>query len=116
MVEVLNYKTWRSCQRSHPGCGVFLSVGAVAVKDSVPLSSLEPPAEPAAAEHRSVKGDTSASSNDLQPPCVSTENSNLRPQALKDEDGFEEEEEAGGALTISETAYRFIQSYCINNA
>ncbi|XP_020561495.1 FERM domain-containing protein 3 isoform X2 [Oryzias latipes] len=79
--------------------------GAVAVKDSVPLSSLEHPAEPAAAEHRSVKGDTSASSNDLQPPCVSTENSNLRPQALKDEDGFEEEEEAGGALTISETAY-----------
>uniref|UniRef100_A0A3P9LEB2 FERM domain-containing protein 3 n=1 Tax=Oryzias latipes TaxID=8090 RepID=A0A3P9LEB2_ORYLA len=39
------------------------------------------------------------------PPCVSTENSNLRPQALKDEVGFEEEEEAGGALTISETAY-----------
>lgn len=98
-------------QGSHPGCGVFLSVGAVAVKDSVPLSPLEPPAEPAAVEHRSVKGETSALSNDLQPPCVSTETSNLRPQALKDEDGFEEEDDADGALTISETAYRFIQNY-----
>ncbi|XP_024131497.1 FERM domain-containing protein 3 isoform X5 [Oryzias melastigma] len=45
------------------------------------------------------------STNEYEETAADSETSNLRPQALKDEDGFEEEDDAGGALTISETAY-----------
>jgi len=39
------------------------------------------------------------------------ETSNLRPQTPKAEDKVEEDDEASGALTISELVYRFIEFY-----
>uniref|UniRef100_A0AAQ6ISC9 FERM domain-containing protein 3 n=1 Tax=Anabas testudineus TaxID=64144 RepID=A0AAQ6ISC9_ANATE len=47
----------------------------------------------------------SALSSDLQPPCVSMETSNLRPQTPKVENEEEEDDEVSGALTISELVY-----------
>ncbi|XP_062237764.1 FERM domain-containing protein 3 isoform X2 [Platichthys flesus] len=57
--------------------------GVVAVKDSVPLSPLKPSA----------------------PPRVSMETSTLRPQTPKAEDEAQEDDGAGGPLTISELVY-----------
>ncbi|XP_070820682.1 FERM domain-containing protein 3 isoform X2 [Chaetodon trifascialis] len=79
--------------------------GVVAVKDSVPLSPLKPSAAPADAEQQGTEGGISALGNDLQPPRVSMETSNLRPQTPKAEDEVEEDDEAGGPLTISELVY-----------
>jgi len=104
----------------------FLSPAVVSVRDPVHLSPLEPSAAPADTEQQSTENGNSLS-NDLQPPYVSTETSNVRPQAPKTEDVLEEEDEAGGALTISELAYRSIvksisallstvlQSYCVGS-
>ncbi|KAM8886364.1 FERM domain-containing protein 3 isoform 2-T2 [Spinachia spinachia] len=78
--------------------------GVVAVKDSVPLSPLKP-AAPADTQQQSNEGRTSASGSDLQPTRVSMENSSLRPQTPKAEDGVVEDDEAGGSLTISELVY-----------
>lgn len=83
----------------------------VAVKESVPLSPLKPSAAPTDTEPRSTEGGNSSLSNDLQPPRVSMETSNLRPQTPKAEDEVEEDEEASGALTISELVYRSIDFY-----
>ncbi|XP_074493867.1 FERM domain-containing protein 3 isoform X2 [Sebastes fasciatus] len=79
--------------------------GVVAVKDSVPLSPLKPSASPADAEQQSNEGGNSALGSDLQPPRVSMETSNLRPQTPKAEDEVEEDDEASGPLTISELVY-----------
>ncbi|KAM4577332.1 FERM domain-containing protein 3 isoform 2-T2 [Odontesthes bonariensis] len=76
----------------------------VSVRDPVHLSPLEPSAAPADTEQQSTENGNSLS-NDLQPPYVSTETSNVRPQAPKTEDVLDEDDEAGGALTISELAY-----------
>uniref|UniRef100_A0A3B4Z2Z7 FERM domain containing 3 n=1 Tax=Stegastes partitus TaxID=144197 RepID=A0A3B4Z2Z7_9TELE len=50
-------------------------------------------------------GGNSALGIDLQPPRVSMETSNLRPQTPKPEDKLEEDDEGSGALTISELTY-----------
>ncbi|XP_055367973.1 FERM domain-containing protein 3 isoform X2 [Betta splendens] len=77
----------------------------VAVKDSAPLSPLKPSSAPADAEQQSAERRTSAPSTDPQPPRVSTDSSNLRPQTPKAEDDAEEDYEVSGALTISELVY-----------
>ncbi|XP_026198373.1 FERM domain-containing protein 3 isoform X3 [Anabas testudineus] len=79
--------------------------GVVAVKDPVPLSPLRPSAAPADTEQQSTERGNSALSSDLQPPCVSMETSNLRPQTPKVENEEEEDDEVSGALTISELVY-----------
>lgn len=89
----------------------FPSPGVVAVKDSVPLSPLKPPATPADTEQQGTEGRNSALGNDLQPPRVSMETSNLRPQTPKAEDEVEEDDEASGPLTISELVYRSVEFY-----
>ncbi|KAG7223459.1 hypothetical protein INR49_015563, partial [Caranx melampygus] len=81
------------------------SRSVVAVKDSVPLSPLKPSAAPTDTEQQSAEGGNSALNNDLQLPHVSTETSNLRPQTPKAEDEVEEDDDASGALTISELVY-----------
>lgn len=89
----------------------FHSLGVVAVKDSVPLSPLRPSAAPADIEQQSAEGGNSALSNDLQPPGVSMETSNLQPQTPKAENETEEDDEVSGALTISELVYRSADFY-----
>ncbi|XP_071339239.1 FERM domain-containing protein 3 isoform X1 [Trachinotus anak] len=79
--------------------------GVVAVKDSVPLSPLKPSAAPTDTEQQSAEGGNSALSNDLQLPHVSMETSNLRAQTPKAEVEVEEDDDASGALTISELVY-----------
>ncbi|XP_030273991.1 FERM domain-containing protein 3 isoform X3 [Sparus aurata] len=79
--------------------------GVAAVKDSVPLSPLKPPAVPADTEQQGTEGGNSALGSDLQPPRVSMETSNHRPQTAKTEDEVEEADEASGPLTISELVY-----------
>ncbi|XP_047448322.1 FERM domain-containing protein 3 isoform X3 [Mugil cephalus] len=79
--------------------------GVVAVKDSVPLSPLKPSVAPAVTEQQTTEGGNSALGNDLQPPRVSMETSNHRPQAPRAEVELEEDDEAGGACTISELTY-----------
>ncbi|XP_071369408.1 FERM domain-containing protein 3 [Centroberyx affinis] len=79
--------------------------GVVALKDSVHLSPLKPSATPTEAEQQSIEGGNNGLGNDLQPPRVSMETSNLRPQTPKAEDEEEDEEETSGALTISELIY-----------
>ncbi|XP_036954071.1 FERM domain-containing protein 3 isoform X2 [Acanthopagrus latus] len=79
--------------------------GVAAVKDSVPMSPLKPPAVPADTDQQGTDGGNSALGSDLQPPRVSMETSNLRPQTAKTEDEVEEADEASGPLTISELVY-----------
>uniref|UniRef100_A0A8C6MLA9 FERM domain-containing protein 3 n=1 Tax=Nothobranchius furzeri TaxID=105023 RepID=A0A8C6MLA9_NOTFU len=57
------------------------------------------------AEQHGTDGENSALNNELQHHCVSMETSSLRPQAPKAEETPEEDDEAGGALTISELSY-----------
>ncbi|XP_025752781.1 FERM domain-containing protein 3 isoform X2 [Oreochromis niloticus] len=78
--------------------------GVAPVKDSVPLSPLKSLAGSADAEQQSTEAGNSASGNDLQ-PRVSMETSSLRPQTPKAEHELEEDDEASGALTISELTY-----------
>ncbi|XP_078105866.1 FERM domain-containing protein 3 [Sander vitreus] len=78
--------------------------GVVSVKDSVPLSPLKPSAAPADTEQQSDEGN-SALGNNMQPPRVSMETSNLRPQTPKPKDEVEEDDEASSPLTISELVY-----------
>ncbi|XP_007548145.1 FERM domain-containing protein 3 isoform X9 [Poecilia latipinna] len=78
--------------------------GVVAVKDPVPLSPLEPSAA-ADTEQSCAERGSSSLINDLQPHCVSMETPYLPPLTPKAEDGLEEDDEGGGALTISELAY-----------
>lgn len=80
------------------------------MKDSVPLSPLKSLAGSADAEQQSTEAGNSASGNDLQ-PRVSMETSSLRPQTPKAEHELEEDDEASGALTISELTYRSINLY-----
>ncbi|GLD54073.1 FERM domain-containing protein 3 [Lates japonicus] len=82
-----------------------LEQSVIAVKDSVPLSPLKSSTAPTDTEQQGTEGGNSALSNDLQPPRVSMETSNLRPQTPKAEDEVGEDDEASGALTISELAY-----------
>ncbi|XP_054467248.1 FERM domain-containing protein 3 [Anoplopoma fimbria] len=79
--------------------------GVAALKDSVTLSPLKPSAAPADTEQQSNEGGNSALGNDLHPSRVPMETSNLRPQSPKAEDEVEEDDEASGALTISELVY-----------
>ncbi|KAF7668108.1 hypothetical protein LDENG_00029280 [Lucifuga dentata] len=79
--------------------------GVVSVKDPVHLSPLKPSAIPTETEQQRTEGGNSALDNDLQPPLISMETSNLQPQPPKAEDEMEEEEETSGALTISELIY-----------
>ncbi|XP_008416668.1 FERM domain-containing protein 3 isoform X10 [Poecilia reticulata] len=79
--------------------------GVVAVKDPVPLSPLEPSAAAADTEQSCAERGSSSLINDLQPHCVSMETPYLPPLTPKAEDGLEEGDEGGGALTISELAY-----------
>ncbi|XP_069379686.1 FERM domain-containing protein 3 isoform X2 [Paralichthys olivaceus] len=79
--------------------------GVIAVKDSVPLSPLKPSAASTVTSQQGTEGGNSALSNDLQPPRVSMETSNLRPQSPKAEDDMQEDDEASGPLTISELVY-----------
>lgn len=78
------------------------------MKDSVPLSPLEPAAAPADAEQQGSDRGNAASGKDPQSAHASSETSNLRPQTPKAEDKVEEDEDAGGPLTISELVYRFV--------
>ncbi|XP_068613904.1 FERM domain-containing protein 3-like, partial [Brachionichthys hirsutus] len=78
---------------------------AVAVKDFVPLPPLKPSDMAAEADQQGTDGGSSALGKDLQPPCVSMETSNLRPQTPKVEDEVKEDDEDGGPLTISELVY-----------
>lgn len=78
----------------------------MAVKDSVPLSPLKPSATPADTDQHDFDAGSSALGNDLQPPSVSMETSNLQSQTPKTEDDVKNGDEAGGPLTISELAYR----------
>lgn len=87
------------------------SPGVVPLKDSVPLSPLKPSSASADTEQQSTEGGYYASGNDMQPLRVSMETTNLRPQTPKDEHELEEDDEASGALTISELAYRSINLY-----
>lgn len=80
------------------------------MKDSVPLSPLKPSAAPADTEQQSDEGN-SALGNNMQPPRVSMETSNLRPQTPKPKDEVEEDNEASSPLTISELVYRSIEFY-----
>lgn len=82
--------------------------GVVAVKDPVPLSPLEPSAAADTEQSCAEKGSSSLI-NDLQPHCVSMETPYLPPLTPKAEDGLEEDDEGGGALTISELAYRSLK-------
>ncbi|XP_029998765.1 FERM domain-containing protein 3 isoform X2 [Sphaeramia orbicularis] len=77
--------------------------GAVAVKDSASLSPLKPSATSTDTEQQHTEGSTLG--NDLQPPRVPMETSNLRPQMPKAEDEADEDDESSGALTISELVY-----------
>lgn len=70
------------------------------------MSPLKPPAVPADTDQQGTDGGNSALGSDLQPPRVSMETSNLRPQTAKTEDEVEEADEASGPLTISELVYR----------
>lgn len=83
----------------------------MALKDSVHLSPLKPSITATDAEQQSTEGGNSALGNDLQPPRVSTETTNVRPHTPKAEDEEEEEEETSGALTISELVYRSEEFY-----
>ncbi|KAA8592154.1 hypothetical protein FQN60_017609 [Etheostoma spectabile] len=56
-----------------------LEQSVVSVKDSVPLSPFKPSAAPADTEQQSNEGGNSALGNNMQPPRVSMETSNLRP-------------------------------------
>uniref|UniRef100_A0A1A7YAY8 FERM domain-containing protein 3 n=1 Tax=Iconisemion striatum TaxID=60296 RepID=A0A1A7YAY8_9TELE len=78
--------------------------GAASVKDTVPLCPLEPSAALPDAEQQG-EGEHPALNNELQHHCVSMETSSLRPQAPKAEETLEEDDDAGGALTISELSY-----------
>ncbi|XP_068613984.1 FERM domain-containing protein 3-like, partial [Brachionichthys hirsutus] len=78
---------------------------AVAVKDFVPLPPLKPSDMAAEADQQGTDGGSSALGKDLQPPSVSMETSNLRPQTPKVEDEVKEDDEDGGPLTISELVY-----------
>lgn len=80
--------------------------GVAAVKDSVPLSPLKPAATPT--EQQSSDRGNAALGKDLQSTHASSETSNLRPQTPKAEDKVEEDEDAGGLLTISELVYRSV--------
>lgn len=82
------------------------------MRDSVPLSPLEPAATPLEADKQQGSDRGSADKDkdkDQQPGRVSTETANLRPQTPKAEDRAEEDEEDGRPLTISELAYRSVQ-------
>lgn len=83
--------------------------GVAAVRDSVPLSPLEPAATPGDTEKQqgSDRGNTDKD-KEQQPGRVSTETSTLRSQAPRAEDKAEEGDEDSGPLTISELAYRSI--------
>lgn len=78
------------------------------MKDSVPLSPLEPAAALSDAEQQGSDRGNTASGKDLQSAHASSETSNLRPQTPKAEDKVEEDEDAGGPLTISELVYRSV--------
>uniref|UniRef100_A0AAQ5XG98 FERM domain-containing protein 3 n=1 Tax=Amphiprion ocellaris TaxID=80972 RepID=A0AAQ5XG98_AMPOC len=75
------------------------------------IMNMEPlvPALPSTNEYeetqQSPDGGNSALGVDLQPPRVSMETSNLRPQTPKPEDRLEEDDESSGPLTISELTY-----------
>lgn len=88
----------------------FPPPGVAPVRDSVPLSPLEPPATPVDTEKQqgSDRGHTDKD-KEQQPGRVSTETSNLRPQTPKAEDKVEDDDEDNAPLTISELAYRSIQ-------
>ncbi|XP_061881860.1 FERM domain-containing protein 3 [Entelurus aequoreus] len=78
--------------------------GIVAMKDSTALPPIKPSTAPADAEQlQSIDGDNSAS--DLPPPHVAMETCNIRPQTPKAGSETEEDDEASGALTISEMVY-----------
>ncbi|XP_075875719.1 FERM domain-containing protein 3 [Nelusetta ayraudi] len=80
--------------------------GVAVVRDSVPLSPLEPAATPVDTEKQQRSDRANADKDkDQQPGRVSTESSNLRPQTPKAEDKAEEDDEDGGPLTISEFTY-----------
>uniref|UniRef100_A0A7N6AC55 FERM domain-containing protein 3 n=1 Tax=Anabas testudineus TaxID=64144 RepID=A0A7N6AC55_ANATE len=74
------------------------------------IMNMEPlvPAMPSTNEYEETVTDNGRvllTLSDLQPPCVSMETSNLRPQTPKVENEEEEDDEVSGALTISELVY-----------
>ncbi|XP_054630408.1 FERM domain-containing protein 3 isoform X2 [Dunckerocampus dactyliophorus] len=78
--------------------------GTVAMKDSTALPPLKPSTTPADCEQtQSIDGANSAS--DLPSPRVAMETSNIRPQTPKAGSEMGEDDEASGALTISELVY-----------
>lgn len=85
------------------------SAGVAAVKDSVPLSPPKPSATSAHTEQQGSKRGNPALGKDLQSPHVTMETANLQPHTPKAEDQAEEDNEAGGPLTISELVYRSVQ-------
>lgn len=87
-------------------CSVVFLTG-VPIKDSAPLSPLNPSTAPVDTEQQNAEKGNFALSNDLQTPRVAMETSNLRPQTPKPEDEAEDEDDSSGALTISELVYRF---------
>lgn len=85
------------------------------MRDSAPLSPLEPAATPVATEKQQGPDRANADKDkDQQPGRVSVESSNLQPQSPKAEDKVEEDDEDGGPLTISELTYRSAQSPTTN--
>lgn len=88
--------------------------GVAVVRDSVPLSPLEPAATPVDTEKQQRSDRANADKDkDQQSGRVSTESSNLRPQTPKAEDKAEEDDEDGGPLTISEFTYRSVQFHSL---
>lgn len=85
------------------------------MKDSVPLSPVEPADAPADAEQQGLDRGNAASGKDLQSAHASSETSNLRPQTPKAEDKVEDDEDAGGPLTISELVYRSVDMISFPN-
>uniref|UniRef100_A0A673C9G3 FERM adjacent domain-containing protein n=1 Tax=Sphaeramia orbicularis TaxID=375764 RepID=A0A673C9G3_9TELE len=108
--QVLSIHPTDYLQSNHLLCSILYcnlhmsySPGAVAVKDSASLSPLKPSATSTDTEQQHTEGSTLG--NDLQPPRVPMETSNLRPQMPKAEDEADEDDESSGALTISELVY-----------
>ncbi|XP_034026350.1 FERM domain-containing protein 3 isoform X2 [Thalassophryne amazonica] len=79
--------------------------GVVAVKDSVPLSPHKASLPSTDADQQGTEEGNPVLANDLQPPGIPMETSPVQPQTHSSEDHVEEEDETGGALTISELIY-----------
>ncbi|XP_016898278.1 FERM domain-containing protein 3 isoform X2 [Cynoglossus semilaevis] len=79
--------------------------GVIVVKEPLPLSPLKPPATPTECELQSMEGENPSLSNNLQPPHVFMETTNIRSQSPKTEEEIKEEKQTSSEVTISEMTY-----------